>query len=93
MTARDDLAGLMLSMYKIEPRTRALEMADAIIAAGWVFDGSCRDCQANLDTNGGQHAFHCQTPEGKAQWPAECGCDESDEWVDGICQRCGGTER
>jgi hypothetical protein len=46
-------------------------LADAIIAAGWRYDGSCRDCQANLDTNGGRHQFWCQTEAGRAQWADE----------------------
>jgi hypothetical protein len=32
MTTRDELAGLMLGMYRIEPPTRALEMADDVLS-------------------------------------------------------------
>jgi hypothetical protein len=50
-------------------RLEDAQIADAIIAAGWRYDGSCRDCQANLDTNGGNHNFWCATDTGRAQWP------------------------
>lgn len=75
---RDDLAAICRHVHETAAYNDPNEWdyADAIIAAGWVFDGSCRDCQANLDTNGGQHMFHCQTPEGKAQWADS----EDDQW-------------